>query len=239
MNENGFKDATIEHIYSGLLEVLNHHANLISFPELVVPALAQIRGYLKKSKIANYSKKLKTVKDKMEENAKFVQEKRSKVDFGVKDLDKISAFEAQIKAQGTPMSKFYETFKSIKEAEQAKKMKKDADKDYDFIPQVKPKKAKEAEEFKGIFGDDQEESDEEMDDVERFKLKEERGKKRKQEESDSEDEDDEGEDEGEESEDDDEDDEGEEEQEESESDEGEGDDEDVVKDFDGFESDDE
>ena len=178
----------------------------------------------------------------MEENAKFMQEKRSKVDFGVKDLDKISAFEAQIKASGTPMSKFYDTFKSVKEAEQAKKLKKDTDKEYDFIPQVKPKKAKKVEEFKGIFGDDQEESDEEMDDVERFKLKEERGKKRKQEDSDSEEDEDEGEDdEGEDEEESDEDQEGEEEQDESDDDDDddEGDDQDVVKDFDGFESDDE
>merc|ERR1712062_881948 len=123
------------------------------------------------------------------------------------------------KASGTPLNKFYETFKSVKEAEQAKKLKKEADKDYDFIPKLKPKKAKAAEEFKGIFGgSDDENDDEDMDDVERFTLKEERGKKRKKDESESEEED-----------------EAEEEEVEDESDDedGEGDEDDVVKDFDG------
>ena len=170
----------------------------------------------------------------MEENSKFMQEQRSKVDFGVKNLDKIEAFEMQLKAAGTPMSKFYETFKNVKEAEQAKKLKKAADKDYDFIPSMKPKKAKESpEEFKGIFGDPEEESDEdEMDDVERFQLKEDRGKKRKKDESESEGEEEE-EDEGEEE----QEDNNEEEDDESDQDD-QGDEDDVVKDFDGFESDD-
>ena len=174
----------------------------------------------------------------MEENSKFMQEQRSKVDFGVKNLDKIEAFEMQLKAAGTPMSKFYETFKNVKEAEQAKKLKKAADKDYDFIPSMKPKKAKgSSEEFKGIFGDPEEESDEdEMDDVERFQLKEDRGKKRKKDESESEGEEEE-EEEEEEGEEEEQEDNHEEEDDESDEDD-QGDEDDVVKDFDGFESDD-
>ena len=237
MAENGFKDATIEHIYGGLLEALNHYSNKISFPEICVPALAQVRAFLKKCKVANYGKKMKTVKEKMEENSKWMQDKRLKVDFGVKNRDKIEAFEMQLKASGTPLNKFYETFKSVKEAEQAKKLKKEADKDYDFIPKLKPKKAKVAEEFKGLFGgSDDENDDEDMDDVERFTLKEERGKKRKKDESESES-DDEGDDDDDD--DDDQEDEAEEEEVEDESDDehGEGDEDDVVKDFDGFESD--
>jgi len=154
MNENGFKDSTIEHVYGGLLESLAFSSHKICFPELAVPALAQLRGFLKKSKIPNYTKKMKTVKEKTEENARFVSEKRSKVTFGVRDLDQIATFEAQLKAQGTPLSKYFEIYKGIKETEKAKKLKKEMD-DYKHIPEVKAKKAgKTTSEFKGIFGDE-------------------------------------------------------------------------------------
>ena len=182
MNENGFKDATIEQVHYGLLEALAFSAHKISFPELAIPALAQLRAFLKKCKIANYTKKMKTIKEKIEENAKFVLAKRSKVAFGVRDLDQIAAFEAQLKVaqERPPLAKYFDTVKSVKEAEKAKKLKKEMD-DYKFIPEMKNKtKAKPVEEFKGIFGDEEEEDDEdEMDDVERFQLREERkGKKR-------------------------------------------------------------
>merc|ERR1719273_2415095 len=177
MNENGFKDSTIEHVYGGLLESLAFSSHKICFPELAVPALAQLRGFLKKSKIPNYTKKMKTIKEKIEENIKFIQNKRSGVKFGVRDLDQIATFETQIKAQGTPLSKYFDTYKGVKEAEKAKKLKKEID-DYKHISEIKPKKAgSKAPEFKGIFGDEDEEEEDE-DDVERFELREERGKKR-------------------------------------------------------------
>ena len=139
--ENSFKDATIEDVYGGLLETLASLSHKISFPEIAVPALAQIKTFLKKCKIAKYSKKLKAVLDQIQENSKFVQDKRSKVTFGVKDLDQIGTFETQLKTEGTPLLKYYETFKSIKAKEKlmqaheesSKKDKNDDDDDDDEV----------------------------------------------------------------------------------------------------------
>lgn len=183
LSENGFKDATIEAIHLGLLQTLANLSHKICFPELAVPALAQLRNFLKTCKVANYSKKMKSIKEKVEENAIFMQKARCKVTFGVKDLQEIQTFEAQIQAKGTPLTKYFDTFKSIKEAEKAKKVKKDMDADYKFIPEFKAKKKedKSPEEFKGIFGD--EESSDEEADQDRFQLKEERGKKRQKKEA--------------------------------------------------------
>jgi nucleolar complex protein 2 len=178
--ENGFRDATIEHVYCGLMEVLASNSHKICFPELAVPASAQIRNFVKKCKVGNYTKKMKGVVDKINDNTKFIQDRRAKVSFGVRDLDQIRIFEAQLKNQGTPLGKYYETFKTVKEAEMLKKKQKELD-DYKHIKEIKPKKGKtssdEDEEFPGIFGDSDLEDD--LDDKERFELKEERGKKRK------------------------------------------------------------
>merc|ERR1711956_18243 len=88
----------------------------------------------------------------------------------------LTSLEAQLKAQGTPLSKYFEIYKGIKETEKAKKLKKEMD-DYKHIPEIKAKKAKKASEFKGIF-DDEDVDEDDMGDVERFELREDRGKKR-------------------------------------------------------------
>ena len=179
LGESGFKDATIEQIYYGLLQNLAFSSHKICFPELAIPALAQLRNFAKNCKVTNYTKKMKTVKDKIEENAKFIQDQRSKVTFGVKDLAEIATFETHLRAKGTPLMKFFETLKAIKEAEKAKKVKKEFD-DYKHIPEYKPSKKKEVSEFKGIFGDENSDEDE-MGDEERFELKEDRKRKKKKE----------------------------------------------------------
>ena len=98
----------------------------------------------------------------MNENAKFVLEKRRKVtDFGVRDLDKIRIWEAALRQQGPPLSKYYESWKKVKEQDTLKKVtgKEEMD-DYNFVPKMKDmktKKTKSDEEFKGIFGDDDDE----------------------------------------------------------------------------------
>ena len=179
LSENGFKDATVDEVYSGLMKSLAALSHKISFPELVVPAVGQIRKFVKKCRVPNYSKKLKTVMTKITENTNFILEKRSHVRFGIQDLEQVRAWEAQIMASGTPLINWYDTFRSVKEAEHKKKKQKELD-DYKFIPKMKLKKGDKApEEFKGLFGDDDDNDSDDLDDVERFELKEERGKKRK------------------------------------------------------------
>ncbi len=185
LSETAFKDSTVDHVYSGLMECLASLSNKICFPELVVPASAQLRNYLKKCKIPNYSRKLKTVLDKVTENSKFILEERSKVSFGVRDLDDIRTWEAQIMVTKTPpLAKWFDEFKGAKEAEQKKKKQQELD-DYKFVPKMKIKSKDNADkkdgEFKGIFGGEEDSDSDDMDDVERFELKEDRGKKRKQE----------------------------------------------------------
>ena len=76
---------------------------------------------MKSCKVGNYSKKMKTILDKIQENSKFIQNKRAKCSFGVRDLEQIATFEIQLKGTGTPLTKYYDTFKSVKEVEKSKK----------------------------------------------------------------------------------------------------------------------
>ena len=87
--ENGFKDATIEDIYGGMLSYLADNSNKIAFPELVTPMIFQLKDFLKNCKVQNYSKKMKGLLDKTVANQKMIETRRKNVNFGVSESQKI------------------------------------------------------------------------------------------------------------------------------------------------------
>merc|ERR1719429_516911 len=153
LDENGFKDATIENIYGGMLSYLADNSNKIGFPELVTPMLFQLRKFLKICKMANYNKKIKSIVDQTKANQKMIETRRKNVNFGVGDTQQIQVWEAKLANEGTPLLSVYKSWKKIR-------MKQD-----------------QCEEVEGFLSG----SDDDFDDEENFKLKEERGKKRKSE----------------------------------------------------------
>jgi len=184
MLENGFKDATIEEIYSGMLSYLSDNSNKIGFPELVTPMIFQLKDFLKKCKVPNYNKKFKSLLDKTVANQKFIETRRKNVNFGVGDGQEISAWEAGAAAAGTPLSAHYTSWKKTAEIQQAKRVSEQEKlDDYSHIPQLKKNhkkirmKTDQVEETSGFLSG----SDDDFDEEENFKPKEERGKKRKSE----------------------------------------------------------
>ena len=68
----------------------------IAYPELIVPCVMQLKAFLKKSKVANYSKKMKQLVEKLEENSRFICQRRKAVTFGVGDAEKIENWEKEV-----------------------------------------------------------------------------------------------------------------------------------------------
>merc|ERR1712058_168450 len=186
MGENGFKDATIEEVYGGILSYLADNSNKIAFPELVTPMIFQIKDFLKNSKVQNYSKKIKTLLDKSLANQKMIDTRRKHVTFGVAETQKILVWEAQVANDGTPLLAFYKNWKKNTDIQQAKRVSEQEKMgDYAHIPALKKnhKKIRMKQEAAAEVGGFLSGSDDDFDDEENFKLKEERGKKRKNEEA--------------------------------------------------------
>merc|ERR1719431_726299 len=182
--ENGFKDSTVEEVYGGILSYLADNSNKISFPELVTPLIFQLKDFLKKCKVPNYTKKIKSILDKTVANQKFIETRRKPVTFGVGDAQKIQAWEAQVGRDGTPLLAFYKNWKKISDIQHAKKVSnQEKMDDYSHIPALKKNHKKirmkmdQSEEVSGFLSG----SDDDFDEEENFKLKEDRGKKRKNE----------------------------------------------------------
>ena len=69
----------------------------IAYPELIVPCVVQLKSFLKKSKVANYSKKMKQLVEKLEENSRFICQRRKAVTFGMGDAEKIENWEKEVR----------------------------------------------------------------------------------------------------------------------------------------------
>jgi len=127
MTENVYKDAVVEQVYAGILENVASNANLIAFPEVAVPLVSQLRTFVKTCQVSNYTKKVKQLLDKINENSKVVLERRRKIrDFGVQDLDRIAAWQIELKSSGVlPLVKYFESWKAINEKNVMKNMAKE------------------------------------------------------------------------------------------------------------------
>jgi len=181
--ESGFKDATIEEVYAGLLSYLADNSNKIGFPELITPMVFQLKEFLKKCKVSNYTRKIKQILEKAIANQKFIETRRKTVSFGVGDGQKIQVWEAQVVRDGTPLLSFYKNWKKVSDLTHAKKVsEQEKMDDYSHIPDLKKnhkkirmkKEMAETEEVTGFLSG----SDDDFDDEENFRLKEDRGKKR-------------------------------------------------------------
>lgn len=124
MSESGYRDAVIDLLYDRVLETLVAHSHSCSFPELALPAILQLKLFIKKCKHANYSKKLKQLLEKIKETASFVEQKRASVHFELADSRAVVALENQMKQEGTPMSIFHSSWKKMKDRETSIKIAK-------------------------------------------------------------------------------------------------------------------
>ncbi|XP_034247894.1 nucleolar complex protein 2 homolog [Thrips palmi] len=122
--ENGFKDAVIENIYSLLLESLSNDSQSVAFPDLALPTIFQIREFQKKCKVANYTRKFRQILEKIEENSKFIEIERKTAAFKLSDTKAIEDWETAVRVKGTPLEKFCTSWMKMNAAREAK-LKKD------------------------------------------------------------------------------------------------------------------
>ncbi|XP_050081414.1 nucleolar complex protein 2 homolog [Anopheles maculipalpis] len=119
IQENAFKDAVIDQIYELVLEFAANESASVGFPEIILPIILQLRQYTKTTKQYKYSRKMKQLSDKLMENYEFMEKLRSRMEIPLKETERIRAWEETVRADGTPLMKFYASV--AKESESAKR----------------------------------------------------------------------------------------------------------------------
>ncbi|XP_043465157.1 nucleolar complex protein 2 homolog [Leptopilina heterotoma] len=118
--ENTFKDSILETIYELILENAANESHKVYFPDSYIPCVIELKAFLKKSNVANYSRKIKQLLDKVEENRKFIEKERAKLTFDLKNIKEIQNWETRLKNEGTPLAKFYTSWFKIYETQKLK-----------------------------------------------------------------------------------------------------------------------
>nr|CAG4641530.1 EOG090X02MG [Eurycercus lamellatus] len=182
LSESGYRDAIVDLLYDRMLESLQCQSHSVAFPETALPVILQLKKFIKNCPLANYTKKMKQLLEKVQETVQFVERQRASVHFELADTKAVLALENQIKQTGTPLTTYHGTWKKMRDREMAIKIARKPENDKESnIPVVKKPVAKkdgqesEDDEFDELFPSDLSEDD----DADRFLLKEERGKKRK------------------------------------------------------------
>lgn len=140
----------------------------------------QLKEFLKINHVAAFGKQMKQLLMKIEENSKFIDKERGKVPMDLKNLPEIKNWENRIKTDGTPMSKFYESWSKVYEEKlkiMVEKTEEDEDKDTD------DRKSKYQKSNKGVKRKASERDDSDLDMpvelVEKMQKKKEKAKKKK------------------------------------------------------------
>jgi len=186
--ESGFKNGVIDQVYDGIVNYLSVESASIGFPELVVPINLQLKSFLKSCKVPNYTKKIRQLLDKIQENSAFIENKRKGVTFGIADTKAVKDWEISVRQSETPLQIYYKSWKKVRETEvlnRNKKQKDEMEPDEFELPmkrrrelQEKHKaKDKTKNELKGLF-EDEEEDDDDDDDEKLFKKKGEKSSKK-------------------------------------------------------------
>lgn len=105
--ENGFRDEVVECIFGSTLEYMAAESATLGYPELAVPAVINLKQYVKRCRNSNHSRKLKQLVDKLEENGRTVETERDRVTFQLRETAQIQAWETVLRNKGTPLLTYY------------------------------------------------------------------------------------------------------------------------------------
>ncbi|XP_030842651.1 nucleolar complex protein 2 homolog [Strongylocentrotus purpuratus] len=117
LKERAFKDGVMDQVYDLLIEHLQVHCHRIGFPELALPVVLELRTFLKKCKVANFTRQMKQFLDKVLENCQEITKRRERVSFGLADDKAVRQWEMKNREQGTAILKSYDTYKKLRERE--------------------------------------------------------------------------------------------------------------------------
>ncbi|KAF9094247.1 Nucleolar Complex 2 protein [Mortierella sp. AM989] len=150
-----YQDGTGEQVYELMTEYYSLFSTSISFPELAIPAIIQLKRFVKKSTLVKLTKQFAGLVEKLEQNSRFIENERNKADFSPSDAAGVSSFLRHQDKEKTPLGSYW---KGVKRSVMAKrKMIEEARKDR------AEREEKDSTSSSKNKGDDEDEDDESMD----------------------------------------------------------------------------
>ncbi|GAA5968377.1 hypothetical protein JCM11641_007612 [Rhodosporidiobolus odoratus] len=117
-----YADAVVDETVFLLAEYYGALSTSIAFPELALPAVVSLRRSAKKSSTSGQSRlagMLRTLVEKLESNAKWIEQKREHVEFAPNKRDKVDRFLTNEETGKTPLGTHVKVLKKGREARKA------------------------------------------------------------------------------------------------------------------------
>jgi nucleolar complex protein 2 len=185
-----YQDGVGDQVVELLAEFFVLWSRSVAFPEFALPAVISLKRWLKESRKPGKGNKngkmaagLVLLVQKIEANAKFVEEKRAKVEFAPKDRAQVDAFLKDLEWERTPLGAFVVSQRKLREERQ--RMVEEARKEEDRKRKEEEREALEGGD-EGESGD--EDGEEEEDEVEEEEEDEDEDEDEEEEEDEEEDE---------------------------------------------------
>ena len=191
-----YQDGVGEQVVELLSEFFVLWSRSIAFPEFALPVVISLKRWLKESRRLGKGNKngklpgaVVLLVQKLEANAKFVEERRAKVEFAPKDRAQVDAFLKDLEWERTPLGAFVVSQRKLRAEKQ--RLMEEARKDEDRKRKEEEKEALENGDGEGGDSEEEEEEEEEDEEVDGVGSEEDEEESEEEEEEEDEDEDEE------------------------------------------------
>ncbi|ORY77015.1 Noc2p family-domain-containing protein [Protomyces lactucae-debilis] len=110
-----YQDQVGEQVVELLQEYYSINSASIAFPELAIPAVVQIKRYLKKTKNAKLARALQSIVERLQANGKFIEQKREGVVFNPRDTTALLKFSDAIEVDKTPLGAYVKIQRTMRQ----------------------------------------------------------------------------------------------------------------------------
>ncbi|VVT57740.1 uncharacterized protein SAPINGB_P005846 [Magnusiomyces paraingens] len=110
-----YQEGVCDQITDLLGEFFALHCKSIAFPELAIPVIITLRRFTKRSKNGKFNKQLLRLVERLEENSKFIQQKRNHVNFGPRNRAEVAVFLKDYAWEKTPIGNYVTVQRQVRE----------------------------------------------------------------------------------------------------------------------------
>lgn len=110
-----YADGLADELVYVLTEYYGALSTSIAFPEIVLPGIVALKRHAKKTGQARLGNQIKVLVEKLEGNARWIEERREKIEFAPSKRDKVDRFLQGEETSGTPLGAHLRLQKKLRE----------------------------------------------------------------------------------------------------------------------------
>lgn len=114
-----YADGLADELVHLVTEYYGALATSIAFPELVLPAVVALKRHSKKTGQAKLGSQIKVLVEKLESNARWIEERREKIEFAPSKRDKVDRFLQGEELDKTPLGGYLRLQRKLRDAKRA------------------------------------------------------------------------------------------------------------------------